>query len=205
MTITTTGLRTWELAFGGIGPLNANDRHGHWGKRHTETRQLRADAAIAARAAGLPALQRARIVYVVRPPKEQKFDPANQYPTVKAYIDGLVKDGLLPDDNGWRLIGPDPRQGDPFPPWGRIELRIAELPPVLRWRCVSAAAAAAVAAAAAKLAPPGIDLEHRAKASGSTVTVMYTDPAYPADLAAWAHHHGHTRKLACPRPESETP
>jgi hypothetical protein len=29
---------------------------------------------------------------------------------------------------------------------------------------------------------------------------MYTDPAFPADLAEWAHTRGHTRKLAYPRP-----
>jgi hypothetical protein len=201
MTIAGLHPRTWTLELGGADLLNANDRDGNWGRRHRSTRQLRGDAILAARAAKLPRLERARIVAVIRPPTEpRRMDPANLYPTVKGYVDGLVKARLLPDDNGWRLIGPDPRQGDPFPPFGQIELRIAELPPLLRWRCVTPAAAAAVVAEAPRFAPPGIDLEHRAKASGQGVTVMYTDPAYPSALAAWARDRGHTRTLAFPRP-----
>src|SRR5215831_3361086 len=159
MTIAGPRSRTWTLELGGADLLSANDRDGNWGRRHRSTRQLRGDAILAARAAELPRLERARIVAVIRPPAEpRRMDPANLYPTVKAYVDGLVKAGLLPDDNGWRLIGPDMRLGDPFPPWGRFELRIAELPPGARLACKTTAAAAAVVAKAPEFAPPGIDV-----------------------------------------------
>jgi hypothetical protein len=199
-----TDSHTWTLALGGAELLTANDRDGHWGRRHRNTAQLRGAAVLAARAAKLPALERARIVAVVRPPKEpRRMDPANTYPTVKAYIDGLVKAGLLPDDNGWRLIGPDMRLGDPFPPWGRFELRIAELPPVARLTCKTAAAAAAVIAKAPEFAPPGLDLEHRAKASGRVVSVMWTDRGYLNVLTEWAICKGYAPAL--PMPDSAFP
>lgn len=202
----TTDPRTWTIELGGAELLTANDRDAHWGRRHRSTQDLRDAALLAARAARLPALERARIVAVIQPPNEpRRLDPANLYPTVKAYVDGLVQAGLLPDDNGWRLIGPDMRLGDPHPPWGRIEIRIAELPPVARLSCRSAAAAAAVVKKAPEFAPPGIDLEHRAKASGRVVTVMWTDRGYLKALTQWAIWNNHATTppypdLACPSP-----
>jgi hypothetical protein len=45
-----------------------------------------------------------------------------------------------------------------------------------------------------------IDVGHRVKPSGRTVTVMYTGPRYPADLAGRALQRNHTAELAFPGP-----
>lgn len=45
-----------------------------------------------------------------------------------------------------------------------------------------------------------IDVDRRVKPSGRTVTVMYTDPRYPAGLTGRALQHNHTAELAFPGP-----
>ena len=105
--------------------LTSNGRY-HWAQKARRTRALRVRAALAARAARIPPMVRARLTGPVpgRPPA--RTDPANAYPTVKACIDGLVDAGVLPDDDAAHLDGPDMRLGDPDPrlPTGHHRLTV---------------------------------------------------------------------------------
>jgi hypothetical protein len=175
--------------------MTSNDHKGGYGRRMRLTEEMLGEARWAARAARLPALERARIVFAYCPPKYRRLDPGNWYPSAKAYVDGLVAEGVLPDDDTFHLIGPEARLGDPYPPCGRMVLRIAELPPLTVFDCESPKAAAAVAAHAREITPPGIDMDHRARASGKTVTVMWSDPWYPSELIMWAYQEGHVNDL----------
>jgi len=44
-----------------------------------------------------------------------KPDPGDWAPSAKAYVDGLVDAGLLPDDNSAHPSGPYPEIGPPVP------------------------------------------------------------------------------------------
>lgn len=105
--------------------LTANGRL-HWAQRARRTRALRVRAAIAARAARIPPMVRARITVHVHGRTRARTDPANAYPTIKAVVDGLVDAGILPDDDAAHLDGPDMRLGDPIPhlPTGHHRLTV---------------------------------------------------------------------------------
>ena len=104
---------------------SANDR-GHWSRGHRLTKHWRQLATIYARKERIPALDRARIVVTFHKPTRRRYDPANYYPTVKAIVDGLVDAGVLPDDDGLHLVGPDMRAGEPGP--RRIVIEITAWP-----------------------------------------------------------------------------
>jgi hypothetical protein len=178
--------------------MTANDHKMAWGRRKRITEEMRRDAGLLARSMRLPRLERARIVAVVCLPSERRADPNNWNPSAKAYVDGIVDARLLDDDDTWHVLGPDMRRGDPHPV-GRMILRVAELRPLLIFDAVSPAAAAEVIGHARLIAPDGVDLTDRARASGKTVTVMYESRQFAADLAGWAYSRGHTTDLACPR------
>jgi crossover junction endodeoxyribonuclease RusA len=101
--------------------LNANDSM-HWRKKADIVTSLRNVGRAMARAHRLPSLERAHVLYVIHPDTmkrnrtvqgKQRRDPGNWAPTAKAVIDGFVDYGVLPDDNSERLLGPDPRIGEP--------------------------------------------------------------------------------------------
>lgn len=98
--------------------LSLNDRRD---RRRTSgtVRSLRSQASVSARAAGAPALDRARLVAWLRFPDGRRRDPHNYMPTLKALVDGLVDAGLVPDDDRRYLQGPDPRW-DPEPTRPRL-------------------------------------------------------------------------------------
>ncbi|MFE1264436.1 hypothetical protein ACFW5X_28400 [Streptomyces albogriseolus] len=58
-----------------------------------------------------PLFQRAHILGVLHPQKNDRRDPANWYPSFKAAVDGLVDAGVLEDDDHTRVVGPDMRLG----------------------------------------------------------------------------------------------
>ncbi|MEW1701162.1 hypothetical protein ACIQCR_31630 [Streptomyces sp. NPDC093249] len=113
------------------GELLTSNQRLHFMAEHRMKRRLRQDAAAAIRACGLPALERAAVYYVLHPrPVRRKRDPGNWAPSAKAYVDGLVDAGLLPDDNSDHLAGPYPELGPPVPSGGaRMSLVIVELEP----------------------------------------------------------------------------
>ena len=91
--------------------LTANQRL-HWARKAAITRTLRHTAALSARAQDVGTFERARIVVYVSWPTRHRRDVANVSLTVKAFVDGLVDAGVLPDDDDRHLIGPDLRVTD---------------------------------------------------------------------------------------------
>ena len=110
--------------------LTSNGRY-HWASRARRTRALRVRAALAATAARIPPMARARITVHVHGRTRARTDPANAYPTVKALIDGLVDVGVLPDDDAAHLDGPDMRLGAPdsrLPTgWHKLTINITDI------------------------------------------------------------------------------
>ena len=96
-----------------INLINANQNL-HFRRKADLVKVIRNAAWAMARHSNIPALQRAHIFFVVHPDTSiQRRDPGNWAPSAKAAVDGLVDAGVLPDDDSTRLIGPDPRIGDP--------------------------------------------------------------------------------------------
>jgi hypothetical protein len=105
----------------GLDLLNANQRL-HHAPRGRLTAALRAAAheavtedpalmrALADAKPG-PLFHRVHVLGILHPPKNDRRDPANWYPSFKAAVDGLVDAGLLEDDDHTRLVGPDMRLG----------------------------------------------------------------------------------------------
>lgn len=106
--------------------LNAN-RSMHFRARADLVKSIRNTAWALARREKIPALQRAHIFYVVHPGGAvRRRDPGNWAPSAKAAVDGLVDAGVLPDDDHTRLLGPDPRIGDPVK-GSQLELVVTDL------------------------------------------------------------------------------
>ncbi|MEU6756021.1 hypothetical protein [Streptomyces sp. NPDC046685] len=121
--------RVWILLMPYGELLTSNQRLHHMAV-HRIRKRLRAEAAAVVAAQGLPSIRRAAVFYVLHPrPINRKRDPGNWAPTAKAYVDGLVDAGLLPDDNHLHLLGPNPVMGPPVDTGtARMSLLIAELP-----------------------------------------------------------------------------
>lgn len=179
--------------------LNCNDR-GTWKATLELTRELRGEGKEAAEVMRVPPLARARIIAVYEPPDWRKHDAANLYATVKVYVDGLRDAEVLADDSVEFLVGPFMTTGYRYVPvnsyeaelkMARMVLRVTELPPLARIRCVSAKAAAVLEAGARQwFGDPDAPGEYRCRADGKTVIAMYTDPQYLDALLAWATANG---------------
>lgn len=106
--------QSWRLALPAKTKLvNANQTL-HFRRKAELVKVIRNAAWAVARHSNIPTLQRAHIYFVIHPDdKIQRRDPGNWAPSAKAAVDGLVDAGILPDDDSTRLIGPDPRIGDP--------------------------------------------------------------------------------------------
>lgn len=112
----------------GMPLLNANvTRRMHWAQVRRLARDVRAAANLAARAQQIPLVDRAHIVYVIHPsPQTRRRDPANWAESAKAAVDGLVDAGVLADDDSTRVIGPNPRLGEPVK-GGQLVLHITPI------------------------------------------------------------------------------
>lgn len=108
--------RSWRLELpAGSLLINAN-RHLPVYEKARLVKALRNTAWALARHHKIPHLERAHIFYVVHPDLQKgkrRRDSGNWSPSAKAAVDGLVDAGVLPDDDHTRLLGPDPRMGDP--------------------------------------------------------------------------------------------
>lgn len=92
--------------------INANERL-YWMEKHKRTKAWREQAALKARAAKIPRLERVHIVCKLRFGDNRRRDPGNWAPTAKAIVDGLVDAHVVPDDNHKHVRGPDMRLGIP--------------------------------------------------------------------------------------------
>lgn len=111
-TSTTRPLRVWTLVLPYTSPpLTMNDRlHRH--ARSRTVRQVRASAAVLARAHQVPRLDRIAVELHYVPRNAGRRDPINLAPTAKACEDGLVDAGVVPDDDP-RYVLPTPAVIDP--------------------------------------------------------------------------------------------
>lgn len=88
--------------------LSANDKM-HWAARARLTKQLRQWGYLLGREGQGVArlhLTRARVEFEFAYPDRRRRDRHNLAPTVKAFMDGLIDAGLLPDDSDRFLDGP---------------------------------------------------------------------------------------------------
>jgi len=92
--------------------LSANDRHDFRAKARI-VKQIRADAALMARAHRLPKLERVRVTAVLHPRDRRHQDSDNVQPTVKACIDGIVVAGYLPGDDERYVLSTTYTLGEP--------------------------------------------------------------------------------------------
>lgn len=126
-----SGPRTFTIEFpAGMRLLSANDRY-HWAERGRIIRDIRKAAWALARQAGIPQLERARIVVEYQPPQTTRRRDGDNIPPVsgKPAIDGLVDARVLPDDSYPRHVaGLEYAIGEPYPK-GRLVLHVTEVPP----------------------------------------------------------------------------
>lgn len=123
---------TWGFDVHESYTLNANKASGHWGKNQDGKEVLRSLGATHFRTQSVPRFERVRMDVLVSYPSRRIQDVMNLYPSMKAYVDGLVNGvpqytfgvrgkngtvkkvrlapdpaaGMLPDDNDMFLSGP---------------------------------------------------------------------------------------------------
>jgi Holliday junction resolvase RusA-like endonuclease len=106
-------------------PLAQNDRR-HWRQQHRDFQAAKEQAQWAIRAARLPTVQRAEITLHYRVPDRRRRDADGPAPTLKAVLDALVAEHVLPDDSSDHVprvaieIHP-PEPGQPPGLWLSIE------------------------------------------------------------------------------------
>ena len=125
---TSTGEWVVELP-AGMRLLSLNDRN-HWAAKGRITRDLRKAAWACARNAGIPHLDRARVVVEYQPPLNGRHrDADNLAAAGKPVIDGaLVDTRVLDSDDSRHLAEVTYRIGEPFPR-GRLVLYVSEVTP----------------------------------------------------------------------------
>lgn len=102
---------TWQavIRLAASDVLNLNDRE-HWRLKANKSKHIRQLAKQIARASHAPHLKRALLTVEIAFPDRKRRDPHNWMATVKPIVDGLVKAGVLPDDDAEHLLGPDLRR-----------------------------------------------------------------------------------------------
>ena len=102
---------TWQavIRLAASDVLNLNDRE-HWRLKANKSKHIRQLAKQIARASRAPHLKRALLTVEIAFPDRKRRDPHNWMATVKPIVDGLVKAGVLPDDDAKHLLGPDLRR-----------------------------------------------------------------------------------------------
>lgn len=104
-----TGVLTLTLT----GPrFSANDRHRHWHHERELKQTWRNLGQVRARelvGASFRPLERVHVVVTQVPGSRRITDPGNTSPAAKAAIDGIVRAGVLVDDDAAHLVGPDYR------------------------------------------------------------------------------------------------
>lgn len=90
---------------------SANDRP-HWRAEIALKKRWRDLGQVTARSvvgASFVPLERTRVVVTQVPGSRRKTDPGNVAPAAKAAIDGIVRAGVLVDDDAAHMVGPDYR------------------------------------------------------------------------------------------------
>lgn len=92
------------------GLLTSNARP-HWSVAREVARYWRHLAAVTAREADIPKVDRGRVVVTFHKATNRRYDPGNLAPVSKAILDGIVDAGVFEDDSHEYVIGPDHRAG----------------------------------------------------------------------------------------------
>ena len=90
--------RRWQIELPFSRPLSLNHRT-HYMVRAKKTAEIRAGAAEMIELAEVPPLQHLRAWIEYSPRTNQRRDPINLIPTLKACEDALMDAGVVPDDN----------------------------------------------------------------------------------------------------------
>lgn len=92
--------RSWTLEIPGALWTVNRERTKHWSYRSKMAAPWRRDAAIMARAAGIPHLDRCTIDIMPAQLRGKLADTGAHEPAAKAILDGIVDAGVLDDDTG---------------------------------------------------------------------------------------------------------
>lgn len=107
--------------------INTNQKK-HWARRQPVTLAWRARGSFAAR--GAPRVQQAHIHAALHFGDLARRDAHNYTDTVKAAIDGLVDEAILPDDNDKHLLSLTVVRGDKAPIGDRRQCIVLTVTPV---------------------------------------------------------------------------
>lgn len=91
-------MRTWLLELPQTKPMSLNDRD-HWRVKADKTAEYVDTTIVLAGQARIPALRRIQVLLAYGPRDRRVRDPLNLVQTLKAVEDGLVRAGVVPDDN----------------------------------------------------------------------------------------------------------
>lgn len=91
-------MRSWLLELPQTKPMSLNDRM-IWPVKAKVTKEYVDTTIVLAKAAKIPALERCSVLLVYGPRDTRTRDPLNLVQTLKAVEDGLVRAGVVPDDN----------------------------------------------------------------------------------------------------------
>lgn len=110
-------------------PMSLNDRDQWWAKA-AKTAEYVETTIVMCRQARIPRLSRAEVLLAYGPRDSRRRDPLNLVQTLKAVEDGVVRAGVLPDDNPDYLTSVLPVVLEPGPPnslGGRLWVLVSEL------------------------------------------------------------------------------
>lgn len=106
-------------------PISANDRWPHYAVKARVEQEIKHASWALARKAKIPPLEAILVELVWYPGNNRRVDGDNSAPTLKYLIDGLVKAGVLPDDNSERVLRGScravMRRNDP---WNKADARL---------------------------------------------------------------------------------
>lgn len=109
--------------------MSLNDRD-HWRVKATKTAEYVDAAIVLCQQARVPRLPRCRVLLAYGPKDQRVRDPLNLVQTLKAIEDGIVRAGVVPDDNPLYMQSPMPvvlESGATNALGGRLWVVISEL------------------------------------------------------------------------------
>lgn len=123
-------MRTWLLELPQTKPMSLNDRD-QWFVKAKKTKEYVDTTIVLARQAKIPPCGRIQVLLAYGPRDRRVRDPLNLVQTLKAVEDGLVRAGVVPDDNPLYVESVMPVILEPGPPNGengRLWVCVTELP-----------------------------------------------------------------------------
>lgn len=122
-------MRSWLLELTLTSPMSLNDRD-HWRVKAKKTAAVVDEVIVLCRQQRIPSCARISVLLAYGPRDRRTRDPLNLVQTLKAVEDGIVRAGVVPDDNPLYVESPMPVILEPGPPnarEGRLWVAIAEL------------------------------------------------------------------------------